>query len=147
VVCMNNLIYGMTGGQGSPTTPLGALSTTTPYGSSEPAFDLVALAVAAGANHVARWTAYHVREVQKAIQTGLRTPGLSFIEVRAGCPTNYGRKNRLREVTDMAEHFRTRSMLKAKFDRLVAEGRPIPPDTIVVGEFVRRALPAMGVAP
>lgn len=35
VVCMNNQIYGMTGGQGSPTTPRGALSTTTPYGANE----------------------------------------------------------------------------------------------------------------
>jgi 2-oxoglutarate ferredoxin oxidoreductase subunit beta len=144
---MNNLIYGMTGGQGSPTTPLGAISTTTPYGASEPAFDLAALAVAAGANYVARWTSYHVRELEKAVKAGLETPGLSFVEVRAGCPTNYGRKNRLREVTDQLEQFRTKSMLKAKYDRLVAEGRPVPADAIVVGEFVRRTLPAMGVAP
>jgi 2-oxoglutarate ferredoxin oxidoreductase subunit beta len=144
---MNNLIYGMTGGQGSPTTPRGALSTTTPYGAVEPAFDLCALAVAAGANYVARWTSYHVRELEKAVKAGLETPGLSFVEVRAGCPTNYGRKNRLREVTDQLEQFRTKSMLKAKYDRLVAEGRPVPADAIVVGEFVRRANPAMGVAP
>jgi 2-oxoglutarate ferredoxin oxidoreductase subunit beta len=147
VVCMNNLIYGMTGGQGSPTTPLGALSTTTPYGASEPAFDLCALAVAAGANYVARWTSYHVREVEKAVKAGLETPGLSFIEVRSGCPTNYGRKNRIREATDQLELFRTKSMLKTRYDRLVAEGKPVPPDAIVVGKFVRRSNPAMGVAP
>lgn len=147
VVCMNNLIYGMTGGQGSPTTPLGALSTTTPYGAAEPAFDLAALAVAAGANYVSRWTSYHVRELEKAVKAGLETPGLSFVEVRAGCPTNYGRKNRIREATDQLEQFRTKSMLKAKYDRLIAEGRPVPADAIVVGEFVRRSNPAMGVAP
>ncbi len=62
VVCMNNQIYGMTGGQGSPTTPQGALSTTTPYGSIEPPFDLCELAIAAGANYVTRWTSYHVKE-------------------------------------------------------------------------------------
>jgi len=44
VICMNNQIYGMTGGQGSPTTPRGCLSTTTPYGCTEPAFDLCELA-------------------------------------------------------------------------------------------------------
>ena len=66
VVCMNNQIYGMTGGQGSPTTPMGALSTTTPFGSAEPAFDLCELAIAAGANYVARWTSYHVKGTDKS---------------------------------------------------------------------------------
>ena len=40
VVCMNNQIYGMTGGQGSPTTPRGYSLDYHPYGSAEPAFDL-----------------------------------------------------------------------------------------------------------
>ncbi|MGE4374596.1 MAG: thiamine pyrophosphate-dependent enzyme, partial [Methanoculleus sp.] len=115
VVCMNNQIYGMTGGQGSPTTPPGAISTTTPYGASEPAFDLADLAIAAGANYVARWTSYHVTELTKAITTGLQTPGLAFIEVRTQCPTNYGRSNRLREVSDMIEYLRSHAMLVQKY--------------------------------
>jgi len=145
VVCMNNQIYGMTGGQGSPTTPLGAFSTTTPYGMSEPAFDLAELAVAAGANYVARWTSYHVKELTKAVVTGMQTPGLAFIEVRTQCPTNYGRHNKLRRVSDMIEHLRSHAMLVAKRDRLVEEGKPIPDDTFTVGELVRRSRPAMGV--
>ncbi|MEI7752622.1 MAG: hypothetical protein WCJ71_11125, partial [Candidatus Omnitrophota bacterium] len=56
---------------GSPTTPRGALSTTTPFGSSEPAFDLCELAIAAGANYVARWTSYHVKELTKAEKAGM----------------------------------------------------------------------------
>ncbi len=145
VICMNNQIYGMTGGQGSPTTPEGAISTTTPYGSSEPVFDLAELAVAAGANYVARWTSYHVTELTKAIATGMRTPGLAFIEVRTQCPTNFGRYNRLRTIPDMIEYLKGHSMLLAKYDRLVEEGADIPGGTFTIGELVRRRRPAMGV--
>jgi len=147
VVCMNNQIYGMTGGQGSPTTPPGAISTTTPYGASEPAFDLADLAIAAGANYVARWTSYHVTELTKAIATGLQIPGLAFIEVRTQCPTNYGRSNRLKEVSDMIEYLRSHAMLVQRYERLIAEGKPIPEGTFTIGELVRRNRPAMGVQP
>lgn len=145
VVCMNNQIYGMTGGQGSPTTPMGALSTTTPYGSREPTFDLCGLASAAGANYVSRWTSYHVKELTRAIHAGLQTPGFSFIEAAVQCPTNYGRRNKFRQVMDQIEYFKTHAVLQQKADRLREEGKPLPEHSIVVGEFVRRNRPAMGV--
>jgi 2-oxoglutarate ferredoxin oxidoreductase subunit beta len=145
VVCMNNMIYGMTGGQGSPTTPLGALSTTTPYGSSEPAFDLCGLASAAGANFVARWTSYHVKELTHAIKSGLETPGFSFIEALVQCPTNYGRRNKFRQVMDQIEYFKSHALLVQKAERMREKGEAIPDDMVVVGELLRRNRPAMGV--
>jgi 2-oxoglutarate ferredoxin oxidoreductase subunit beta len=145
VVCMNNMIYGMTGGQGSPTTPPGALSTTTPYGSAEPAFDLCGLASAAGANYVARWTSYHVKEMTAAIREGLAVPGFSFIEALVQCPTNYGRRNKFRQVRDQVEYFRTHAMLVQKAARMREGGETIPEDMIVVGEMLRRNRPALGV--
>jgi 2-oxoglutarate ferredoxin oxidoreductase subunit beta len=145
VICMNNQIYGMTGGQGSPTTPPGALSTTTPYGSKEPAFDLSELAVAAGANYVARWTSYHVKELTRAILAGLRTPGFSFVEAMVQCPTNFGRRNKLRQVIDQVEYMKDHTVLRQKLERLREGGQKIPPDIIAIGEFVRRERPAMGV--
>jgi 2-oxoglutarate ferredoxin oxidoreductase subunit beta len=145
VVCMNNMIYGMTGGQGSPTTPPGALSTTTPYGSAEPAFDLCGLASAAGANFVARWTSYHVKELTSAIREGLAVPGFSFIEALVQCPTNYGRRNKFRQVLDQVEYFRSHAMLVQKAERMRENGETIPDDMFVVGEMLRRNRPAMGV--
>jgi 2-oxoglutarate ferredoxin oxidoreductase, beta subunit (EC 1.2.7.3) len=59
-IVVNNATYGMTGGQYSPTTPLGALSTTAPYGHIEPPFQIAELAQCAGAAFVARSTVYHV---------------------------------------------------------------------------------------
>jgi 2-oxoglutarate ferredoxin oxidoreductase subunit beta len=147
VVCMNNQIYGMTGGQGSPTTPTGAISTTTPYGSAEPAFDLCELAMAAGANYVARWTSYHVKELTRAVLAGLETPGLSFIEALVQCPTNYGRRNKFRQVLDQVEYMRTHAMLLQKAHRLTEQGEPVPAEMILVGEFARRSRPALGVRP
>lgn len=147
VICMNNFIYGMTGGQGSPTTPMGAISTTTPYGSTEGTFDLSQLAIAAGANYVARWTSYHVKELEAAVKAGLETRGFSFIEAFVQCPTGYGRRNKLREAEDMVEYFRTHTMLRQRFEREKREGKEVPRDTIVVGEFIRRNLPVLGGAP
>jgi 2-oxoglutarate ferredoxin oxidoreductase subunit beta len=145
VVCMNNMIYGMTGGQGSPTTPIGALSTTTPYGSGEPAFDLCGLASAAGANYVARWTSYHVKELTHAIRAGLESPGFSFIESLVQCPTNYGRRNKFRQVMDQIEYFKSHALLIQKADRMREEGKEIPDDMFIIGELAKRNRPALGV--
>ena len=54
VIVFNNGIYGMTGGQCSPTTPQGDFGTTAPYGNIERPFDITALAMGAGASYVAR---------------------------------------------------------------------------------------------
>jgi len=145
VVCMNNMIYGMTGGQGSPTTPPGAISTTTPYGSGEAAFDLCGLASAAGANYVARYTSYHVKELTRAVRAGLENPGFSFIEALVQCPTNYGRRNKFRQVMDQIEYFKSHALLVQKADRMREDGKKIPDDTIIIGELARRNRPALGV--
>jgi 2-oxoglutarate ferredoxin oxidoreductase subunit beta len=145
VVCMNNQIYGMTGGQGSPTTPKGCLSSTTPYGCAETPFDLCELAAAAGANYVSRWTSYHVKELEKAVKVGLETPGFSFIEALVQCPTAFGRRNKFRQVMDHVEYLKVHSLLKAKRDRMLESGEHIPEDMFVVGELTRRNRPAMGV--
>jgi 2-oxoglutarate ferredoxin oxidoreductase subunit beta len=145
VICMNNMIYGMTGGQGSPTTPVGAISTTTPYGSGEAAFDLCGLASAAGANYAARWTSYHVKELTHAVRAGLESPGFSFIEVLVQCPTNYGRRNKFREVMNQIDYFKSHAMLVQKADRMRNEGKTIPDDMFIVGEIAKRDRPALGV--
>jgi 2-oxoglutarate/2-oxoacid ferredoxin oxidoreductase subunit beta len=62
---VNNAIYGMTGGQYSPTTPLGGRATTAPYGNVEPPFPVCELAIAAGASYVSRSTVYHALELDK----------------------------------------------------------------------------------
>ena len=108
---------------------------------------LCELAIAAGANYVSRWTSYHVKELEKAIKTGLETPGFSFVEAMVQCPTAYGRRNKFRQVADHVEYLRAHSLLKAKYDRMIEESKPIPEDMFIVGELTRRNRPVTGRKP
>ena len=87
VVVFNNSIYGMTGGQFSPTTPTGDYATTAPYGSIDPDFDIPKLAEAAGATYTARGTAYDAMHTIKLIEKGIRHEGFSLVECVSVCPT------------------------------------------------------------
>ena len=105
-VIMNNRIYGMTGGQGSPTTPHGMKSTTSPLGIEDPPFDLVELAKGAGASFVARTTTYHAKEMTRIIARGIRHKGFAVVEVMSQCPIYYGRQNNLTNGVEMMKEFR-----------------------------------------
>lgn len=103
VLCLlfNNAIYGMTGGQGAPTTPQGRVTTTAPAGSVEPPFDACGLMTAAGATFVARGMAYQPLELSQLCEEGLRHEGFAFIEVISDCPEFYGRYNALGRGPEM----------------------------------------------
>jgi 2-oxoglutarate ferredoxin oxidoreductase subunit beta len=94
-VLVNNFIYGMTGGQNAPTTPLTARSSTMPYGNFERPFNLPHLAASCGATYVARWTCLHTRRLTKAFKEAIQRKGFRFIEVIAPCSTLYARLNKL----------------------------------------------------
>ena len=100
-IIINNWIYGMTGGQYSPTTPLGSFATTAPYGQVEPPFDVLRLIGGSGASYVARGTVYHIRELDKLILGGIQKKGFAVVEVISQCPTSFGRRNRMRTAVEM----------------------------------------------
>ena len=91
VIMVNNHIYGMTGGQKSPATPLGAATKTSPWGAYETPFDGAETAMCMGATYVARWTVSHPVQLEKSIEAGMKHKGFSFIEVIAQCPTHSGK--------------------------------------------------------
>ena len=101
IVVFNNNVYGMTGGQYSPTTPKGSFGTTAPYGSVAQDFDVCKLAIAAGATFVGRGTAFHVLQTTRLIERGIKHKGLSVIDCACPCPTYYGRKNKKGDAVDM----------------------------------------------
>lgn len=133
VICANNFNYGMTGGQQGPTTPLEAITTTSPYGNVEHPFNLVHLAAASGAVYVARWTTLHVRRLTQSIKKALQKEGFCFIEVISPCPEIYGRYNKMRSGLELMEWFKRASVVESFSDPAKAD---ITPDRIVVGEFV-----------
>jgi 2-oxoglutarate/2-oxoacid ferredoxin oxidoreductase subunit beta len=101
LVLVNNAIYGMTGGQVAPTTPLGAKAHTMPYGNIEPPFDAVDLAMAAGATFVARGTTFGVVQTTNLITKAIQHEGFSLVEVISQCPVLYGRLNSMPDARDM----------------------------------------------
>jgi 2-oxoglutarate ferredoxin oxidoreductase subunit beta len=111
VICVNNLNYGMTGGQAAATTPWLAKTPTTPLGNPETPFNLPLLAYASGASYVARWTILHTRDLTKSIEEALTRRGFSFIEVLAPCPTGYGRRNKEKPL-DSLRLYQERTVIK-----------------------------------
>jgi 2-oxoglutarate ferredoxin oxidoreductase subunit beta len=95
VICVNNLVYGMTGGQLSPTTPQGAITRTTLGGNIEYPFDLARLVTNVGASYAARWTTTHERQLKKSIGKVIEKgqKGFAFVEVISPCTTQFTRRN------------------------------------------------------
>jgi 2-oxoglutarate ferredoxin oxidoreductase subunit beta len=101
LVLVNNYIYGMTGGQYSPTTPAGKRASTAPYTTLEQPFDTCKLAMSAGASFVARGTVYHATLLSNLIEKALEKSGFSVVEAMSNCHTQYGRQNKEGTATKM----------------------------------------------
>ncbi len=135
VVCVNNLNYGMTGGQVAATTPSKAKTTTTPYGNPDSPFNLPLMAYASGASYVARWTILHTRDLTEALNEAIAKKGFSFIEILAPCPVNYGRRNKEKSL-DTLNLYQNNTIIKNGADPVDAD---IDFDKgVVLGKFVDR---------
>ena len=130
---LNNFIYGMTGGQASPTTPEGAYSHTSPMGQLESAFDIVELTRAAGANGVSRGTVFHVKALDGLIATALSRPGFNLVEALTPCFTQYGRGNGFKSPVDMFRWLKDRAVALDAYEKLEDRTGRIP-----IGTFVDR---------
>jgi 2-oxoglutarate ferredoxin oxidoreductase subunit beta len=122
-IVVNNSIYGMTGGQSSPTTPLDSRATTAPYGNIEPPLAVCNLAVAAGASFVARSTVYHAVELDRFIELAIQKTGFSLVEVASYCHTTFGRINRLGTAVDMMRAIKENSTTLQAAQKLPPEER------------------------
>lgn len=120
-IIINNSTYGMTGGQYSPTTPYGSLSTTSVYGHVEHAFSIAELAVAAGASFVARSTVYHATHLEEMIKRAIAKKGFSVMEVISNCHVQHGRRNKLGGAVEMIKGFKERAVKVEKAAKMSAE--------------------------
>jgi 2-oxoglutarate ferredoxin oxidoreductase subunit beta len=134
VICVNNFIYAMTGGQVAPTTPITAKSSTSPYGNYEHPFNLPLLAASSGAVYVARWTALHIRRLTTAIKEAISKRGFSFVEVIAPCSTLYARLNKLGTGLDLMKFYHDNSIIKHGADLKEVDSEY--QSQIIVGKFV-----------
>lgn len=133
-IIFNNQIYGMTGGQYSPTTPVNARTTTSPYGEVEPTFDICNLAAAAGATYVARAATFNPKKISVLVAEAIRHKGFSVVDVMTQCPPYFGRLNKMPAPTDLLQWQRehTIGIEQAKRHPERVEGR------LMLGELVRR---------
>ena len=107
VVCFNNDIYGMTGGQYSPTTPTGDKATTAPYGNL--------------ASFAARGDVFHARETTEIIKKAILHKGFSLVDVYSVCPTYYGRKNKKGDAVEMLKWQRDNLIPMSRFNVMTPE--------------------------
>jgi 2-oxoglutarate ferredoxin oxidoreductase subunit beta len=140
---LNNEVYGMTGGQVSPTTSETRLTTTTPLGNSEPNFDACALAAAAGASFVGREVTHHVPKLKELIRAGLEHPGFAFVEVLSDCTEIFGRKNELGSSAEMV--LRQKSDLRPSAYRDTVD-TPFRSNTLPTGILTKTERPEYGAA-
>jgi 2-oxoglutarate ferredoxin oxidoreductase subunit beta len=135
---INNQVYGMTGGQCSPTTPYGEETVSSPYGNLEPDFDICRVVEAAGAAFVARTTVYHTRLLDQLIAKALKKKGFSMVEVFCHCVTYSGRYLGLGSPVEMMQWLRDNSVPVAKAEGL---GEAALKGKIVTGVLVDREKP------
>jgi 2-oxoglutarate ferredoxin oxidoreductase subunit beta len=133
VVVVNNLNYGMTGGQYSPTTPLQSMTKTSVYGSVEPPFDVCHLAAGAGATYVARGMTYQPVQLKNVILKGIQHKGFSVIDAISDCPSLYGRLNKLGDAVAMMKRWPEIAVPLAKAKNMSEEELK---NKVIYGEFV-----------
>jgi 2-oxoglutarate/2-oxoacid ferredoxin oxidoreductase subunit beta len=138
-IIVNNSVYGMTGGQYSPTTPYGMKSATTVYSNIEHAFSISELAATAGAVFVGRGTVYHAKLLDSLMEKAFAKVGFSVVEIISHCHTQYGRMNRLGSAVEMMQWQRDHAILVEKAAHMKEEELQ---DKFKIGVLVDRDLPA-----
>ncbi|MDP6604834.1 MAG: thiamine pyrophosphate-dependent enzyme [Dehalococcoidia bacterium] len=128
VVIFNNFVYGETGGQHGPTTPRTTMTQTSPYGMVENEFDIVNMALGAGAGYAARTTVFHAQHMVRAIEGAIRHKGFSVVEILQNCHELWGKRNGMPKATDMLAWYRDNSVTSAQAAKLEPED--------VLGKFV-----------
>lgn len=121
VIIYNNNIYGMTGGQASPTTPRTMKASTAVFGNIEHSFNISGLAKAAGASFVARGTAVDAIPLERMIEKAILKKGFSVVEAISTCPTAFGRRNRLANPVDLLKWIKTNTINQKKAEGMSSE--------------------------
>ena len=129
ILLFNNQIYGLTKGQASPTSELGKITKSTPFGVADQPFNPVALALGAEASFVARTIDRDRRHLTEVLRAAAQHEGAALIEIYQNCPVfNDGAFSALTEKdTKDANQIRLQAGQPIRFgadnERGVARGR------------------------
>jgi 2-oxoglutarate/2-oxoacid ferredoxin oxidoreductase subunit beta len=86
ILLFNNQIYGLTKGQASPTSEVGIVTKSTPFGSIDEPFNPVSLALGAEASFVARTIDRDKQHLPEVLRAAANHKGAAFIEIYQNCP-------------------------------------------------------------
>lgn len=132
IVMLNNRIYGLTKGQFSPTSELGKLTKSTPYGNIDRPFSPIALALGAGATFVARAVDTDLASLGTILKRAALHRGTAFVELYQNC--NVFNDGAYQALTDKATRDDARLVLE--------HGRPL-----VFGKHRDKGIRLRGLAP
>lgn len=106
VLCNDNQVYALTGGQAGPTTPRDTRTTSTPAGAPYDSVNLQNLMKAGAKYFYARTTVYHQVHLRKCIKEAINWPGFAFVDIVCQCIENNGRRLGFNSAYEMLLHFR-----------------------------------------
>ena len=86
-IIMDNAVYGLTKGQSSPTTTLGTVTPTTPFGKMEDALNALDLYLTLGVSSIASGISTKVRPLGRMMNEAMHHPGFAVVHVQSPCTT------------------------------------------------------------
>jgi len=124
----NNQVYGLTKGQASPTSDVGFITKTTPYGAASPV-NPIALAIVSGASFVARGFAGDIDHLSNLIKKGITHRGFALIDILQPC-VSFNHKNTFQwyrgRVRKLEDEKYDPSDKKAALEKALMWGEEIP---------------------
>jgi 2-oxoglutarate ferredoxin oxidoreductase subunit beta len=124
----NNQVYGLTKGQASPTSDVGFITKTTPYGAASPV-NPIALAIVSGASFVARGFAGDIDHLSNLIKKGITHRGFALIDILQPC-VSFNHKNTFQwyreRVYNVEDEKYDPSDRKAALEKALIWGEKIP---------------------
>jgi len=106
VLCNNNEIYGLTGGQTGPTTPTGTKTLSSPGGNPNTPINLQGIVRSSPHALYARTTVYHQPQMRTAIREAINHDGFAFVDITSQCIENNGRRIGFANANDMLTFYR-----------------------------------------
>lgn len=96
-IVMDNGVYGLTKGQSSPTTKIGAITSSTPFGKPEEALDPLMLYLTLGVSFIGSSISTRVKELGTMINDAMNHKGFSIVHIQSPCTTYNNTFNLLRK--------------------------------------------------
>jgi 2-oxoglutarate ferredoxin oxidoreductase subunit beta len=106
VLCNNNEIYGLTGGQTGPTTPSGTKTLSSPGGNPNTPINLQGIVRSSPHALYARTTVYHQPQMRTAIREAIQHDGFAFVDITSQCIENNGRRIGFANANEMLTFYR-----------------------------------------